>query len=388
VSRKRPQARPARPPRAPGTKPRSGSSRLALFDPDAAAPPGSGIFGLPFTAEESRVVIVPVPCEATTSYRAGTARGPAAVLAASRQVDLHDVQTGAPYMQGIAMDPIPAALARRDREARRLALPILAAGGVIKTAGLRAALARVNRSGEEMNRWVQARAAALLGAGKLPVVLGGDHSAAFGSIQACAERHPGLGILQVDAHADLREAYEGFTWSHASIMFNVITRIPAAARLVQVGLRDLGRKERERIDGSGGRIVAFHDADLALDLAGGKSFAAIASAIVKELPEKVYVSWDIDGLDPALCPSTGTPVPGGLSWHQATLLLAALAGSGRRVVGMDLCEVAPASASRRASAAASGGDEWDANVAARLLYKMIGFALLANDAAPTGLRGR
>jgi agmatinase len=150
------------------------------------------------------------------------------------------------------------------------------------------------------------------------------------------------------------------------------------ARLVQVGLRDVGRSEEQRIRGSGGRVVAFHDADLALDLAGGKSFAAIAAAIVRELPQTVYISWDIDGLDPALCPSTGTPVPGGLSWHQATLLLAALAGSGRRVVGMDLCEVAPA----------RSGDEWDANVAARLLYKMIGFALLANDMPSVSRRSR
>jgi len=358
--------------------PKSAGSRPATFDPDAAASPGSGIFGLPFTVEESRVVVVPVPCEATTSYRAGTGKGPAAVLAASRQVDLHDRQTGSPYTQGIAMEPIPAPLARRDREARRLALPILAAGGVIKSARQREALARVNRCGEETNAWVHEKTAALLRAGKLPVILGGDHSVAFGSIQACAERHPGLGILHVDAHADLREAYEGFTWSHASIMFNVITQLPAVARLVQVGLRDVGRREEQRIAGSGGRIVAFHDADLALDLAGGKSFAALAAAIVRELPEAVYISWDIDGLDPALCPSTGTPVPGGLSWHQATLLLAALAGSGRRVVGMDLSEVAPS----------SSGDEWDANVAARLLYKMIGFALLANDTPPVTRRKR
>jgi agmatinase len=353
------------------------SPRPAAFDPDAAASPGSGIFGLPHTIEESRVVVVPVPCEATTSYRAGTAKGPAAVFAASRQVDLHDRQTGAPYTQGIAMEPIPGPIARRDREARRLALPILAAGGVIKSATQRQALAKVNRCGEEMNAWVHARTAALLASGKLPVILGGDHSVAFGAIQSCAERHPGLGILHIDAHADLREAYEGFTWSHASIMFNVVTRIPAVARLVQVGLRDVGRSEQQRIRGASGRIVAFHDADVALDLAGGKSFTAIAAAIVRELPESVYISWDIDGLDPALCPSTGTPVPGGLSWHQATLLLAALAGSGRRVVGMDLSEVAPSKVA---------GDEWDANVAARLLYKMIGFALLANDSQPVSRR--
>jgi agmatinase len=222
----------------------------------------------------------------------------------------------------------------------------------------------VNDYGERMNRWVYEETKRWIAAGRMPVVLGGDHSVPFGAIQAWIERYPGLGILHLDAHADLREAYEGFTWSHASIFHNVMTRLPNVGRLVQVGLRDLGRSEKRMIEESGGKIHPFYDADLASRKEGGESWASICDAIVAELPETVYLSWDIDGLDPTLCPGTGTPVPGGLSWNEAMGLLRALARSGRTVVGLDLCEVAP------------GDTEWDANVGARLLYKMIGFALM------------
>ncbi|MFN2441206.1 MAG: agmatinase family protein [Thermoanaerobaculia bacterium] len=336
----------------------------STFDPDAAAPGESGIFGLPFAPEESRVVIIPVPFEATTSYGGGTSRGPAAVLEASRQVDLHDHETGEPYRAGIAMLEIPRELEEWGRSAKRLATPVIEAGGAGDDAGLLEAVRKVDAFGEKMNRWVYAEAKRLIAEGRMPVVLGGDHSVPFGAIQAWAEHHPGLGILHLDAHADLRAAYEGFAWSHASIFHNVMTRIPEVGRLVQVGLRDLGRSEQRMIENSGGKIRAFYDADLAARKESGESWASICDGIVAELPETVYLSWDIDGLDPTLCPGTGTPVPGGLSWNEAMGLLRALARSGRKVVGLDLCEVAP------------GDTEWDANVGARMLYKMIGFALM------------
>ena len=196
------------------------------------------------------------------------------------------------------------------------------------------------------------------------VILGGDHSVPFGAMRAYAERYPGLGILHLDAHADLRDAYEGFTWSHASIFHNVVTKLPNVSRLVQVGVRDLGQAESRMIERSKGRIVTFFDPDLAALKEVGTPFARIADDIVAQLPNDVYLSWDIDGLDPTLCPGTGTPVPGGLSWNEAIGLLRALQRSGKRIVGLDLCEVSP------------GETEWDANVGARLLYKMIGFALL------------
>ena len=335
----------------------------ADFDPDGPAPAKSGIYGLPFAPEDSRVVIVPVPFEATTSYGGGTSKGPEAVLEASKQVDLFDQETGRPYAAGIAMLDMPKKIRNWNDAAKKIASVVIEKGGVVDRA-TRNAAAKVNEYGEKVNEWVYGQTTALLDEGKMAVVLGGDHSVPFGAIQAYAEHYPGLGILHLDAHADLRDAYEGFTWSHASIFNNVMRRLDGVGRLVQVGVRDLGQAEREMIDGSKGRIVTFYDAHLAARKEDGAPFAELADEIVAALPENIYLSWDIDGLDPTLCPGTGTPVPGGLSWNEATGLLRAIRRSGKRIVGLDLCEVSP------------GETEWDANVGARLLYKMIGFALL------------
>lgn len=335
------------------------------FDPDAAAVGETGIYGLPFTPEDSRVIVVPVPFEATTSYGGGTSNGPLAVFEASKQVDLFDQETGRPYAAGIAMLPVPKNVLRWNAAAKKIASSVIEKGGVVdrKT---RAAAEKVNEYGERVNEWVYEQTRAQLDAGRMPVILGGDHAVPFGAIRAYAEKYPGLGILHLDAHADLRDAYEGFTWSHASIFNNVMRKIDDVGKLVQVGVRDLGQSERAMIDESKGRIVTFYDADLAARKEEGAPFAQLADEIIAALPHDIYLSWDIDGLDPTLCPGTGTPVPGGLSWNEAIGLLRAIRRSGKRIVGLDLCEVSP------------GETEWDANVGARLLYKMIGFALLTS----------
>lgn len=343
----------------------------AGFDPDHAAT-GGGIFGLPTSVAEARIVVVPVPFEATVSYGDGTANGPAAVRAASRQVDLFDARTGRPYEHGIAMLDVPEQVRQWSEAARLLAAPVIAAGGADHDPALLADVAEVNVLCGRMNQWVRETCAGLLDDGKTPVVLGGDHSVPFGAFQACAERHPGMGILHIDAHYDLREAYEGFTWSHASIMWNALTRVPGIDRIVHVGIRDFGTKEHELPAELAPRSIRFLEVDVRDRLAAGRTWAGIAAEIVSQLPEQVYVSFDIDGLDPALCPGTGTPVPGGLSFHEATSLLDTLARSGRRIVGADLCEVAPA----------DGDREWNANVGARVLYKLIGYTLLSQ--APAG----
>jgi agmatinase len=212
-------------------------------------------------------------------------------------------------------------------------------------------------------------------AGKLVAVLGGDHSVPYGAIQAAAERHPGLGVLHVDAHADLRAAYEGFTWSHASILYNVVTRLEAVERVVQVGIRDLSEAEHALIAGSRGRVSALFDAEWAAARAAQQNLVALVRRTLAPLPERVWISFDVDGLDPALCPNTGTPVPGGFSFGEAMLWLGELARSGRRIVGFDLNEVAPG---RERPA----GEGWDEIVGARLLYRLIGFALQSRGQAP------
>jgi agmatinase len=335
------------------------------FDPSAAAV-GEGIFGLTSSPEQATVVLVPVPWEATVSYGAGAADGPAAILKASRQVDLLDRETGRPYDAGIAMLDIPSEVREWSDQGRRLARPVIAAGGPVDDRG-RSAVSEVDALGEKVNGWVHEQAKRWLEAGKLVGVVGGDHSVPYGAIRALAERNPGLGILHFDAHADLRRAYEGFRFSHASIMFNVLHDLPAVGRIVQVGVRDYSDEEDAVIRSNPERVVTFFDPDLRRQLFEGESWTRIGLRIVAALPRDVYVSFDIDGLDPALCPHTGTPVLGGLSFPEATTLLRLVAESGRRIVGFDLSEVAPDPA----------GSDWDGNVGARVLYKLIGFALMS-----------
>jgi agmatinase len=337
------------------------------FDPNAPSQPGAGIYGLSDDPESARVVLVPVPWDATTSYRSGTSKGPSAILRASQQVDLLDAETGKPYLAGIAMLPENARFAKLNEEARAEAESVIAAGGAHGNDDLVKATSRVNELSEEVNGLVFETVRAWLERGKIVGLVGGDHASPFGSIQAHAQRHPDLGILHFDAHADLRRAYEGFEHSHASIMENVTRRIPEVARLVQIGIRDFCEEELERIRKSKGRIETFFDVRIAKARMQGRILETFGQ-VVEALPKNVYVSFDVDGLDPSLCPHTGTPVAGGLSLHEASMLIGMVVDSGRRIVGFDLNEVAPSP---------DESDEWDANVGARLLYKLIGWTLLS-----------
>ncbi|MCA8951538.1 MAG: agmatinase family protein [Planctomycetes bacterium] len=333
------------------------------LDPNGPAAADSGIFGLTAAPDDAAVVIVPVPFAATVSYGGGAERGPSAVLAASHQVDLYDRQFGRFYERGICLlEPDPA-IAAAHAEARAAAAAVIDAGGA---AAGSAAVAPVDAAGELVNARVRAAVDAILAREQVAGVLGGDHSVPFGAIAAAAERTPGLGILHFDAHADLRDAYEGFRWSHASIMANVLRDVPSVRRLVQVGIRDFCEQELDAIQAADGRVITHFDQDWQRRRFEGTTFAALCDEAVAALPEQVWISFDIDGLDPALCPGTGTPVPSGLQFAEAAHLLETLAKSGRRVVGFDLVEVAPA---------ADGVGEWDANVGARLLYKLCGAAL-------------
>jgi agmatinase len=334
------------------------------FDPDQCPPADAGIFGLPFTPQEARLVLVPVGWDATTSYRAGTHLGPEAIRAASHQLDLYDVELGEFWRGGIAMLPQLDGIAALNGDARADAERVIAVGGRVgRDPELTAALARVNAASAQVNDIVYRAVGEQLDRNKLVGVVGGDHSTPYGAIRRLGELHRDFGILHIDAHADLRVAYEGFEWSHASIMHNVLRDVPAVSKLVQVGIRDLCKAEANAITGSDGRVRTFYDTQLATRAFAGESWAAVVSEIVEELPERVYISFDIDGLDPALCPHTGTPVPGGLQFHQACALIREVVARGRRIVGFDLNEVAP------------GDDEWDANVGARVLYKLCGSML-------------
>jgi agmatinase len=341
------------------------------FDPGAAAL-GDGVFGLPHGEDDARVVLIPVPWEPTTSYRKGTAKGPAAILHASKQVELYDADFGRPYEHGIAMLAPDPEIVAWNALACSAAEPVIAVGGEVDgNAELEASLELVNELSARLNARVHALTASHLAKDKIVGVIGGDHAAPFGAIAAHAAKYPGLGVLHIDAHADLRDAYEGFHDSHASILFNVAERLPDVAKIVQVGIRDFSEEELERIVRSRGRIETFFDRAIARASLRGKPFSKMAKKIARALPKQVYVTFDIDGLDPSLCPHTGTPVPGGLSYREICELFVTLAEQGKEIVGFDLNEVAPG----------PEGDEWDANVGARVLYKLIGLALATSRPA-------
>ncbi|MFN7439221.1 MAG: arginase family protein [Phycisphaerales bacterium] len=362
---------------------RAGNGSAApAFDPNAAAPPGAGLFGLACERASSRVVITPVQFDATTSYGGGASAGPGAVFEASMQVDLLDHQFGDVWKHGIFMAEANGKIAKLSRKARALAEPIIEAGGIDATEGkagkrLRKALTKVNAASATVNEHVYERTRDVLKEGKLPGLLGGDHSTPLGAIRACAEhlsaskggKGEGLGILHVDAHMDLRDAFEGFTYSHASVMFNVLRECKGVSKIVQVGIRDYCAAEKQVVQASKGRVSVFYDQDIADEINGGGNFLSIARRAVESLPANVYVSFDIDALEPSLCPHTGTPVPGGLAFAQAALLLKVLSDSGRRVVGFDLVEVCPSP--RR------DDPPIDESVGARVLYKLCGAACAA-----------
>lgn len=343
------------------------------FDPNSTAT-SNGIFGLPFTKEESKLQLIPVPWEVTTSYGDGASRGPGAVFRASSQVDLFDIETGDAYMAGYFMQDEPQELAAMGRDLKIKAKKIVEAieEGRENDAEPKRLQAEINAASDMVNGWVYKQAKAILDQGAIPAVLGGDHSTPFGLIKAVTEKYEGdVGILHVDAHADLRDAYQGYAHSHASIMHNVMERV-RPKRLVQVGIRDFSPGEYDYIQKNSDRIKTYFDPLTKRRLNKGESWQSICDEIVSHLPKNVHISFDIDGLSPDLCPGTGTPVPGGLSFDQALTLFATVAESGRRIVGFDLTEVAEAEASET---------DWDGNVGARILFKICGWAMVTNGFA-------
>ncbi len=333
---------------------------IASFDPNGPAS-SNNLFGLPFDVETSELVIIPVPWEVTVSYSAGTAEGPQAILEASTQVDLFLKDIPNAWQMGISLLPIDDKLKEENSKYRDMAAKYISWLETNEedwiTDELKVVPKAVDEVAEKLAIFIKNKALHLHNQGKMVALLGGDHSTPLGLIKAMAELYPSFGILQIDAHADLREAYENFTYSHASIMYNAL-KVKNVTRLVQVGIRDFCEEEMAYIEKSNGRVITFFDEDIKSELAEGKTWQQKCNEIIEALPEYVYVSFDIDGLDPKLCPNTGTPVPGGFEFAEVVYLLKALVKSGRKIISFDLNEVAP------------GDNEWDANVGARLLYQM------------------
>jgi agmatinase len=344
---------------------------IEQFNPNSPGISGQ-LFGLPFTPENAEVLILPVPWEVTVSYKEGTALGPHAILAASTQVDLYTKDIKDAWKLGISLLPISDEVYQENLKLRKLAVEhIQALESGNRTESESPLLTIINSGCENLNIYLKNSFLSFLRQGKLIGLLGGDHSTPLGFIRALSEVYPQFAILQIDAHADLRKAYEGFTYSHASIMYNAL-KTSAVSKLVQVGIRDFCEEEVEVIKKASGRVVTFFDADIKQHEYEGKSWSSVCDAIINELPHLVYISFDIDGLDPKLCPSTGTPVAGGLEFHQAVYLLKKIVKAGKKIIGFDLNEVAP-----------SKHDDWDANVGARLLFELCNWMGVSNGKLKT-----
>lgn len=340
------------------------------YDPNSVGNPNNNIFGLPSSEEDARLIILPVPWEVTVSYNAGTARAPEHILTASLQVDLFDPDMIDAWKQGFYMRPVDKkVLTKSDylRKEAELYINYISHGEIVnENKFMCKSLKEINAGSIFLNNWVYDQTMELLNKGKLVALLGGDHSTPFGYIKAIAEKYPDFGILQIDAHCDLRCAYEGFVYSHASIMYNVLNEIPAVKKLVQVGIRDFCDEELDYIHNSNGKVVTFFDQIIKERQYEGESWKSIADDIVSQLPQNIFVSFDIDGLDPKLCPNTGTPVQGGFEAEQIFYLLKKVLQSGKKIIGFDLNEIGVSQ------------NEWDENVGARILYKLCSLLTVTN----------
>ncbi len=345
---------------------------LSNHDPNSVSNPNNNIFGLPTAEEDARLVIVPVPWEVTVSYGAGTARAPEAIFKAALQVDLFDPEVPYGWKQGYYMRPIDRKVLMKSdylRKEAELYIDYISHGEDINANQFMSKTIKdINEGGTYITQWVYDQTKALLDSNKLVGVLGGDHSVPLGFMKAIAEKYDDFGILQIDAHCDLREAYEGFIHSHASIMYNALGEVPQISKLVQVGIRDYGGDEWEYIRNSNFRVIAYFDKEIKTRLFEGDTWKHIAEEIVSKLPQQVYISFDIDGLDRKLCPHTGTPVPGGFEAEEIFYLVKKIVESGRTIIGFDLCEVG-----------VNSENDWNANVGARVLFKLCNLLVASNS---------
>lgn len=307
-------------------------------------------------------MVIPVPWDVTVSSKAGTSRAAENIMKASLQLDLFDPEIKEAWKLGIYVRDIDGKWLETNDRMRIKAKDLIKRieNGLILKENFAAQklLESINISCSEMHANVYKETKKLLQNGKLPGILGGEHSVALGLLKALHEKYGKFGVLQIDAHQDLRQAYEGFTYSHASVFYNALQQEFISA-LVQVGIRDNCQEEANFA--AKHNIETYYDAILQKKAYRGYSWHDQCEYIIANLPAKVYISFDIDGLKPDLCPNTGTPVPGGLEYNEAIYLIKEIAKSGRKIIGFDLSEVA-------------GEGEWDGNVGARVLYNLCNWA--------------
>lgn len=322
---------------------RSPAYRIAIAMRDSHIFDSRGIW------EDCDYIVIPVPWDATASYRLGTAFAPEAIIEATHQVDTYDLEFDDNIRGNVYVDSPIREASEANEICRHLHERVLN--------GDQGSLLPLNQISHSVHEAIKERVSSWLSLGKHPIVLGGDNSVSLGSILAHNAHYEDLSVLHFDAHADLREAYQGIRYSHASIMFNVMQM--SDLHITQVGVRDLSQPEYDRIMSSNGRIIPYFAKDI-LKNATDNTFEDTAARIVSTLSQNVYICLDVDVLDIGVVPNTGTPVPGGLNWWQLNSIFKACAKSGRRIVGFDINE--------------SAADGNDPIIAARLLHKLIGWS--------------
>lgn len=345
---------------------------LSTFDPNDVCNPENGLFGLPFNSvDDAKLIVLPVPWEATVIYGSGTARSIDPILKASLQIDLFDPDFGDTWKNGFYMpEPNKKILTKSDylRKEAELFVDYICHGEEVgKNTFMCKSIREINEGGAYLNNWVYEQTTNLLTQGKLVGLLGGDHSTSLGFIKALGETKGDFAVLQIDAHCDLRKAYEGFTYSHASALYNVLNEVPQVSKLVQLGIREFCEEEWNFLQENKERIYTFYDKKVKERMYEGATWNSITNEIIEQLPDKIYISFDVDGLDPKLCPNTGLPVQGGFEAEQIMYLIKKIVASGRKVIGFDLVEVG------------SNNNIIDATVGARLLWNLCNWLCLSNQ---------
>ncbi len=349
----------------------SKKEKIAAFDPSWVGNVSANIFGLPFTTSESDVVILPVPWDVTASYKSGTSNGPYAIYKSSPQINLYNNLCPDAWKAGIAMDEIPKHIISLNKKLSKKVNTyrkfIQKGGDILQDKKMTAIRDEINEASAIVTNEVKSKSKKFLSEGKYIGLLGGDHSTPYGLIQALAEKYTDFGILQIDAHSDLCSRFEGLEQSHASIIYNILP-IQNIKNIVQVGIREISHQENQRIKNNSGRLKVFYNHNLKKSLFEGKTWESLCTEIVSNLPEKIYITFDIDGLEPANSPSTGTPVPGGLNFDQAMYLLDTIAQNNRKLIGFDLVEVAP-----------GNYNDIDTIIATRILFKLTTLMIKTNN---------
>jgi agmatinase len=334
------------------------------FDPNGVGIANGNIFGFPVNREEADIVITPIPWDATASYGKGTSNGPKAILEASTQLDFYHPKLDEAWKIKVFMSPISNEWKKINDDLCLRGIEyidFLENGGKLNESSVFKELIHdMFEAQTALKNNLKEKSTELFKLGKIPAVLGGEHSTPLGLIEAIDELNIPFGILQIDAHADLRDSYEGFLQSHASIMHNAISNCKNLSKLVQVGIRDVAQSEIDLIQNSNSKVKTFFDWDIKESLFKGKTWDDVTNEIINELPQNVYISFDIDGLRPNLCPNTGTPVAGGFELEEINYLFFKIVDSGRKIIAFDLNEVSP-----------SKEDDWDANVGARALWNLV-----------------